>query len=562
MFSALSFLLALAASAASPRLASIAIPGTPDFVAVARDVLDARIALDPNVASGSGLFDDAVRVPSFSPEAVKTLTERMDRDLAALGKMPWRSWDVDRQVDWRWVYANAEDVRRQVAVERLYRRRPSAWLEPLAENLISLTTYAPERADLRARIVALIPAMVAEMRRVAREATVRDVKTADGVAQGILTILKSELPGPERDAARSALTAYLDELKQLPADIPEFTVIGADLYAGRLKDVGLSPWEPRQLLALAQRELAEVDASLAALSTQAAPAPTSEQTALAKSLDQRKLLGLYDAIAQADRGFLEASSILTVPAGVGPIHARPTPDAMIPLTGDGGSMNPPPPFGASNVGWWNVEHFKDDWSEAKRLEMVLEASNQKTTGMGPYAVHEGVPGHHLQLSIARLNANPLRSILWDNALVEGWALYAEDVFWRAGGLGPSPEARRQTLESWRFRIRRVFYDVNVESGDWTLQDAADFKSGALRGTGKVDEDILRTVNWPAQLVGYFSGKMQLLALREAYRKKLGPAYTDRAFHDALLAEGSVPVALIRAKLLGEPVPGTDRPKPD
>lgn len=552
---ALLVLLALPASAEAPRLATIVIPGSPAFVNVARDVLDARIALDPNVASGSGLFDDAVRVPSFSPESVQAMTERLDKDLAALEKMPWRSWDVDRQVDWRWVYANAEDVRRQVAVERLYRRRPAAWLEPLAENLISLVTYAPERADLRARIEAMIPAMVAEMRRVASDVTVRDAKTADGVAQGVLTLLKSEPPSPQRDAAQSALTAYLVELKALPATAPDFAVIGADAYAWRLRHVGLSPWKPRQLMALAQRELAEVDAALAAISTSPAPAPTPEQTALAKDLDQRKLLGLYDAIAEADRAFLNSSSLLTVPPGVGPIHARPTPDAMIPLTGDGGSMNPPPPFGASDVGWWNVEHFKADWSEAKRLEMVLEAANQKTTGMGPYAVHEGVPGHHLQLSIARLNANPLRSVLWDNALVEGWALYAEDVFWRAGGLGPSPDAQRHTLESWRFRIRRALYDVNVESGDWTLQDAADFKHRTLRGAGTVDEDILRTINWPAQLIGYFSGKMQILALRDAYKKKLGPTYTDKAFHDALLAEGSVPLALIRAKLLGEPVPG-------
>ncbi len=65
---------------------------------------------------------------------------------------------------------------------------------------------------------------------------------------------------------------------------------------------------------------------------------------------------------------------------------------------------------------------------------------------------------------------------------------------------------------------------------------------------------MRSIHWPAQLISYFTGKMQLMELRRAYRKKLGAAYSDRAFNDAVLAEGSIPVALIRAKLLGEAVP--------
>lgn len=554
---ALPFLLALPAAAA-PTLASLDIPGTPAFAKVARDVIDARIAMDPSMASNAGLFEDSVRVPSFSPDAAAALTRRLDADTAALRRMPWRSWDIDRQVDWRWVYANAEDARRQLSVERLFVRRPAAWLEPVANHLIALTTYAPERGDLRTRTFALLPGMIAEMRRVCAAPTARDAKTADGVAQGILKMLDAEPPGPVRDAAASALRAYLSELAARK-DLPDFAVIGAESYAWRLKHALLLPWEPRRLLALAHSELNEADAALAALAPRVSSpaAPTEAQTALAETLDQAALLGLYDAIAAEDRAFLDAGTILTVPPGVGPIRTRPTPDAMIPLTGDGGSMNPPPPFGDSALGWWNVEHFSPSWSREKRLEMVLAAQNHKDTDMGPYAVHEGVPGHHLQLSIARLNPNPLRSVLWDNGLVEGWALYAEDIFWRAGGLGSSAAAQKHTLESWRYRIRRVFYDVLVESGDWTLQDGADFKSQARRGEGTVDEDVLRAINWPAQLVGYFTGKMQILALREEYRRKLGPAYSDRAFHDALLAEGSIPVALIRSKLLGEPLPPID-----
>jgi len=549
------FALFSASASASPTLEALGVPGDPHFVAIAKDIIDVRFALDPSIAAAGGLFDDAARVPSFDPKVVAALVARLDRDMTALRVMPWRSWSVDRQIDWRWVYAVAEDARLQLTEENLYLHRPASWLEPLANTYIALLTYAPQRADIREGLTRAIPGMVAEMRRVAVSLTARDAEAAEGLAAGIISMLEVEAAGTERDEAAAALSSYIEEIKAR-TDLPEFSVIGAAGYEERLRCL-LLPWSPRQLLSLAQRELAETDAAMADVRPRISPAPaaTPAQLELAKELDQERLLALYDEITRADREFLDTSDLLTVPAGVGPIRARPTPEAMIPLSGDGGSMNPPPPIGDSDVGWWNVEHVGHDWTIEDRTEKVVTMQEHRRTGTGPYAVHEGVPGHHLQLSIARLNPNPLRSLFLDNGLVEGWAMYAEEIFWRAGGLGDSPEAEYNTLRSWRFRIRRVFYDVHVECGDWTLQEAADFKDEARRGKGSVDDDILRAINWPAQLITYFAGKMQILELKAAYREKLGAEYAEREFNDALLAEGSIPVALIRAKLLGEAVPG-------
>lgn len=543
------------ASPEVPALATLPIPGGPEFVTVAKEILDLRFALDPSIAANGGLFDDAARVPSFDPDTVARRLARLDANLAALRAMAWRDWSIDRQIDWRWAYALAEDARLQLAEERLFLHRPAAWLEPLANTYIALLTYAPERTDIRERLTRAVPGMVDEMRRVAVTPTARDTSAAAGIARGILAALAREASGEERDAAAAALTSYVDELGAM-TDLPEYSVVGAALYEKRLRRVLLLPWGPRQLLAMAQRELTEVDAAMAELEPRLAPPlqATPAQLELARELDQRKLLALYDGINQANRRFLDRSNLLTIPPGVGPIRTRPTPEAMIPLSGDGGSMNPPPPFGTSNVGWWNVERFRENWTLETRVAKVVGAQEHQRTGMGPYAAHEGVPGHHLQLSIARLHPNPLRSLFQDYALVEGWAMYAEEIFWRAGGLGGSPDAEHRALRSWRGRIRRVFYDVHVECGDWTLQEAADFRHQTGPGQGEIDDDVLRAIHWPSQLIGYFAGKTQILELRDAYREKLGVAYADRGFHDALLAEGSIPLTLIRAKLLGEAVP--------
>jgi uncharacterized protein (DUF885 family) len=178
--------------------------------------------------------------------------------------------------------------------------------------------------------------------------------------------------------------------------------------------------------------------------------------------------------------------------------------------------------------------------------------------MGPYAAHEGMPGHFLQLSVARLNPDPLRNLFADPVQNEGWALYAEQEMWEQGGLGDSVAAHVATLDSWRFRVRRVFYDVNVETGKWTLQQAADYRARTAAGKTTPDAEVLRSINWPAQLICYFAGKQQILALKADYRRKLGAAYSERRFNDELLALGSVPYVFARARMLGEPVPGFEQ----
>jgi hypothetical protein len=539
----------------TPRLATVSIPGDPAFVAIARDVIDIVFTIDPSTAAGAGLFDDALRVPSYDPAAVRSLVARLDQDLAAMRALPWRSWPVDEQIDFRWVYANAETARRQLLDERLYERRPASWLEPLANDLVALASYLPDDRERPARLWTQVPAMLDEVRSVATAVTARDRETARKLAEALLAMAERD-GSPEARAAVPALAAYGEDLSKL-SSTREFAVIGAENYAWRFSHALLLDRTPAQLLADAQREMARVDSALALLAPKVSkPAePTPRQLEEAAALTRDGLLGLYDRVEVELRQATVAAGFVTIPDGVGPIHARETPEAIVPLSGDGGSMNPPPMFARNDIGYWNVEHFQADWPAETRLAKVVSSENWRTSRLGPYAVHEGVPGHHLQLAIARLNADPIRVILADGAQIEGWALYAEEEFANHGGFGPSDDARYGVMRSYRFRIGRVVYDVNIETGAWDLQQAADYQQRAAAGQGKVNEDILRAIQWPTQLICYFTGKTQILALKEEYRRKLGVQYSDRTFNDAFLAEGSIPVSLIRAKLLGTPVPG-------
>lgn len=543
---------------ATPRIASIAIPGHAPFVAIAREVLLIQTTVTPDFASQSGLIDDAIRVPSFTPERIQALTKRLHTAMSALRALPWREWNVDEQIDVRWVYTNAERLDRELNVERLQTHRPGAWLETLANNYIAILTYAPNRDDALDALTRGIPGVVAEMRALCVPTQV-DTEVALGLIGGIESMLKgrSNAGSDSTKAALAALAAYRHTLASTTAAQLPFSVIGAQNYAWRLQHASMLPWTPQALLALAERKLSMVDSQMAALAPKLQPKGDlpAELKQAAASLTQASLLALYDDIQTRNRAAIETAGFVTIPAGVGPVRARVTPDAMVPLTGDGGSMNPPPPFVADNTGWWNVEHFKADMPLAERELLVRQSAQFQLSSMGPYSVHEGLPGHHLQLAIARLNPDPLRNLYQDPVQNEGWALYAEQVMWEQGGMGALPDGEYYTLRSWRHRIRRVVYDVKIETGVWTLQQGADWKAQKPAGQTPVDEDVKRSVNWPAQLICYFAGKEQILELKADYKKKLGSAYTERRFHDELLALGSVPYVFARAKMLGEPVPG-------
>ena len=535
---------------ARPTLATIDFPVDPAIADAARGLLDVSFALQPWMAADAGLSDDAIRVPSYTEEARGELLARIVLHEQALGALDWDALSIDEQIDVRWLLANAALLRHQLQVERRWEHRPSEWLEPVAYALIGLASYASDRPELQRDVAALIPGMLDEMRALVVSPTRRDVETASEILSGIVAMLE-QLGGVDETIA--ALEAYDAELEAL-ADLPEFRVIGAEAYAWRLEHAMLLPWSPEELLAVAEAELARVEARLGELEGElgeAVPA-TPEEIAAAEALDADGLLRIYDELVETNLARLRELDVVTVSPDLPAIKARPTPAPLIPLTGDGGSMNPPPLFGPQSVGWWNVENFSDDWDLDRRLRVVLNAGRQEQTWFGPYAVHEGVPGHHLQLAEVRANPDPIRTLLGDGATIEGWGLYAEELFWEHGGFGDGVHAELSMLRSYRARIRRVVYDVKVETEVWDLQQAAEWRAGQ-EGV-EIDRDVLRAIQWPTQLIGYFAGKHQIMLLREKVRAAQGEAYSEKAFHDAVLGAGLVPLTLVEAKLLGEPIP--------
>jgi prolyl oligopeptidase len=167
--------------------------------------------------------------------------------------------------------------------------------------------------------------------------------------------------------------------------------------------------------------------------------------------------------------------------------------------------------------------------------------------MPALAVHEAVPGHHLQIAFA-LEMEDLprfRRNAGFTAFVEGWGLYSE----RLGdemGLYEDDLSRFGMLTYQAWRASRLVVDTGIHALRWTRDQAIEFlmENLALSETEVLNE-VDRYIIWPGQALAYMIGKREILALREEARKAMGPRFDIREFHDVVLRNGALPLTTLR-----------------
>jgi uncharacterized protein (DUF885 family) len=165
------------------------------------------------------------------------------------------------------------------------------------------------------------------------------------------------------------------------------------------------------------------------------------------------------------------------------------------------------------------------------------------------AYHEGVPGHHMQISIAQeMTGLPnFRKHSHNSGYIEGWGLYAEQLG-KEIGFYQDPVSDYGRLSSELFRAVRLVVDTGIHSQGWTRDQVVDF----MRKSGAVDEPTIqaetdRYIAWPAQALSYKLGQLKFRELRARAQRELGPKFDLRTFHDEMLSGGVLPLDLLDAR---------------
>src|SRR5581483_1571611 len=166
------------------------------------------------------------------------------------------------------------------------------------------------------------------------------------------------------------------------------------------------------------------------------------------------------------------------------------------------------------------------------------------------AYHEGVPGHHLQLSLAQElpGLPPFRQHASYTAFIEGWGLYAEQLG-KDVGFYKDPYSDYGRLENDMLRAIRLVVDTGVHYKHWTRQQMVDFfHEHSTADEPTVQAEVDRYIAWPAQALGYKVGQLKILELREHARQALGNKFNLSDFHDEVIDSGSLPLDVLEQRV--------------
>ena len=181
---------------------------------------------------------------------------------------------------------------------------------------------------------------------------------------------------------------------------------------------------------------------------------------------------------------------------------------------------------------------------------TYDATSRKTISFESTAYHEGVPGHHMQLSIQQElpELPPFRQQGGYTAFVEGWALYSERLG-KEVGYYQDPYSDYGRLNDEMLRAIRLVVDTGLHYKKWSRDQVVQF----FRDHSAIDEveiqsETDRYIVWPGQALAYKIGQLKILELRERAQKELGPKFDIRAFHDEVLGAGALPLAALEQRI--------------
>ena len=165
------------------------------------------------------------------------------------------------------------------------------------------------------------------------------------------------------------------------------------------------------------------------------------------------------------------------------------------------------------------------------------------------AYHEGIPGHHMQLSVAQqlTDLPEFRRHQGNSGYVEGWALYAEQLG-KEIGFYQDPVSDYGRLSSELWRAVRLVVDTGIHSKGWSRDQVVQF----MRNSAALDEPTIQTevdryIAWPGQALSYKLGQLEFLELRGRAQRELGSRFDIRRFHDEMLSGGVLPLDLLAAR---------------
>ena len=539
-------------------------PGGAAFREVERSYFDLRWHFDPVAASQAGVFAQDHRYGRYSPEALRPHLAA----LKALGNALEEAGadDLDDEIDRTALLNEVRVTLHRFENERPQAKNPEFWISHLLGGLHHLVLRrdrapAARAAALRARLED-VPALLKEARATLSEPVRLHAETALHMAEAGLGLIR-EIPGaagaevPDQtdglvaaaDAAAVALTDFTRDLERWSETGSDLFAVGEDAFNFRLHyDHALRDTAP-ELWRYGHGLKDEIVADLTARANRLDGGRAWPEVADRLRQDHPPADALVPAYAremERAREFVATRRLAPIPDA--PLNVVPTPAFLRPII-PFAAYDSPGAYSPDRNGWFYVTIPNPQLPADQRERMLRDHCRHE---LAATALHEGYPGHHLQLVTAQQQASDVRKNLWTPLTVEGWALYCEDMMGEEGFYATEEERFFQRVHLL-WRAVRVLLDVGLHTRAMTYEQGVQTMVDELHvDRANAEAEVRRYCAEPAYPLSYAVGRRELLRLRDAFKASRGSKFSLRAFHDAILPYGGLPVSLIRWGLnLGE-----------
>ncbi len=538
--------------------------GSNDFHTLSKEILEYLWQSSPTEATLTGIHDHDHELDRMDPEALVEKNRRLRDYLTRLERLPQLELSPDDQIDWHMLKNHLVSRIHGFEELRYFETYPSGYLETCLYGLfiMIIRNYAPVHERCAAFLARLrqVPRLLAEGRKNLKDPPALFTRLAIEVcATGPLFFqsacqemsqaapaLASDLEHASRDA-QSAFSEFQQDLEVNWSGRPGRPfAIGLDNFNFKLRTDHLLPYSADEILRIGETLKTATESEIERTAHEIDRDKPWWQ--LIEELKEKhpsadRLAATYKNEMIAARDFVSQQGLVTIPAGE-ELEVIPTPPFDRPTLPYAAYMSPAP-FEREQKGFFYVTPIDESRS--------LEEQRAQLKGHSLYnipviALHEGYPGHHLQLIRANQVPSPVRRILATTVFIEGWALYCEEMMYETG-FYRDPRIVLFKLKNQLWRACRVLIDVGLHTGGMTFEQAVDLLVDAAKLQREhAEKEVTRYACTPTQPMSYLIGKKQIVELRADYQKKLGRDFNLREFHDRLLGFGSIPVVLIREAL--------------
>lgn len=346
------------------------------------------------------------------------------------------------------------------------------------------------------------------------------------------------------ERAAAALGDFVTHVRGLP--VREDFAAGREAFDRLLAEYHLLDYDADSLLAFGRESVAQTQAELAALAEEIRPGATPAQLVEELKKDHPtadELLDYYRDWMARSRQFIVDKNLCGMPEGE-ELEVIPTPEferAVMPY----GAYMPAAAYEPRQKGFFYVTPVEPDAAPEEREQKLAGHNRAKVPVV---ALHEGYPGHHVQLCWANRVDSRIRREFRSNPLIEGWALYCEDMM-REQGFYDDERIILGQKKDTLWRAARVVLDASLHTGGMTFEEAVAFLVDVVSlERVNAEAEVKRYIYTPTQPMSYLVGRREIMALRDEYFRR-HPDDSLREFHDRVLAVGSLPVRLVREAVL-------------